>query len=117
MRDDTKEREEHELHVKAALKNMPSKAEIELMSYRFKALSEPSRLNILFTLEGGELCVEHITEAVGGNQSAVSHQLKTLKDNRIIKSRRSGKNVLYSISDHHVLVMLEMARGHLNCNE
>ncbi|MBO5328354.1 MAG: winged helix-turn-helix transcriptional regulator [Clostridia bacterium] len=96
---------------------MPCEDDINLMGYRFKALSEPSRLKILFALEGGELCVEHITEAVGGNQSAVSHQLKTLKDNRIIKSRRSGKNILYSISDNHVLIMLKMAKEHLNCNE
>ena len=59
----------------------------------------------------------HITEAVGGNQSAVSHQLKILKDNKIIKSRRNGKNVLYSVSDWHVLTMINVAKEHLNCNE
>lgn len=67
--------------------------------------------------EGGELCVDHITEAVGGNQSAVSHQLKILKDNKIIKSRRNGQNVLYSVSDWHVLTMIGVAKEHLNCNE
>ena len=66
---------------------------------------------------GGELCVDHITEAVGGNQSAVSHQLKILKDNKIIKSRRNGQNVLYSVSDWHVLTMIGVAKEHLNCNE
>lgn len=117
MSDNVKERHEHEERIKAALSSMPCEEELFLIGNRFKALSEPSRLKILFTLEGGELCVEHITEAVGGNQSAVSHQLKTLKDNRIIKSRRSGKNILYSISDNHVVTMLKMAKEHLNCNE
>lgn len=109
--------EEHKLRTKAAAENMPSDDKISEMGARFKVISEPSRLKILLALAGGELCVEHITEAVGGNQSAVSHQLKTLKDNRIIKCRRIGKNILYSISDWHVLTMIEVAKEHLNCNE
>ena len=112
--------EEEELHgarVKTALANMPSDDDIAEMGARFKTLSEPSRLKILLALSSGELCVDHITEAVGGNQSAVSHQLKTLKDNKIIKCRREGKNMLYSLSDAHVMVMIEVAKEHLNCNE
>ena len=76
-----------------------------------------SRLKIILALEGGELCVEHITEAVGGNQSAVSHQLKILKDNKIIKGRRQGQKMLYSVSDWHVLTMIGVAKEHLDCNE
>ncbi len=109
--------EEHLKRVETALKNMPSEEDIYELASRFKAISEPSRLRILLALEGGELCVEHITKAVDGNQSAVSHQLKTLKDSKIIKSRRSGKNILYSISDDHILKMIELAKEHLNCNE
>lgn len=107
----------HEARVKSALSKMPSDEKIEVMGARFKALSEPSRLKILLALSAGELCVEHVTEAVGGNQSAVSHQLKTLKDNRIVKCRREGKKVLYSVSDGHILIMIEVAKEHLNCNE
>lgn len=107
----------HEERIKVALENMPADGRIEEMAARFKAISEPSRLKILLALEGGELCVEHIVDAVGGNQSAVSHQLKTLKDNKIIKSRRSGKNVLYSVSDWHVLTMIGVAKEHLDCDE
>ena len=109
--------EEHEERVKAAKSGMPSDEQISEMGARFKVISEPSRLKILLALSGGELCVDHITEAVGGNQSAVSHQLKTLKDNKIIKSRRKGKNVLYSVSDWHVLTMINVAKEHLDCNE
>lgn len=111
------EREEHENRVKNLAFLMPSEEDIFLIASRFKALSEPSRLKILLALEEGELCVEHICEAVKGNQSAVSHQLKTLKDCRIIKRKRRGKNILYSVSDEHILIMLKMAKEHLNCNE
>lgn len=106
--------EEHEGVIKAALAAMPSDDAIAVMAARFKAISEPSRLKILLALSAGELCVEHISKAVGGGQSAVSHQLKTLKDNRIIKSRRSGKNILYSVDDDHIMAMIRAAKEHLH---
>lgn len=109
--------EEHEKRVAAAKSAMPSDGQIAEMGARFKVISEPSRLKILLALAEGELCVDHITEAVEGNQSAVSHQLKTLKDNKIIKSRREGKNILYSVSDWHILTMIGVAKEHLDCNE
>ncbi len=107
----------HEARLKEALGKMPSDGQIEEMGARFKAISEPSRLKILFALSGGELCVDHIVEAVGGNQSAVSHQLRALKAARIVKCRRSGKKILYSVSDWHVITIMELAKEHLNCNE
>ena len=107
----------HEERVKYAVESMPPEDDIATMAARFKAISEPSRLKILLALSAGELCVEHITKAVGGNQSAVSHQLKTLKDNRIIKSRRSGKNILYSVDDEHIMSMIRVAKEHLHCDE
>ena len=109
--------EEHESVIKAAMSAMPSEGDIGIMAARFKAISEPSRLKILLALSAGELCVEHISKAVGGNQSAVSHQLKTLKDNRIIKSRRAGKNILYSVEDDHIMTMIKVAKEHLHCDE
>ncbi len=105
---------EHEYVVKEALSAMPAEEDISVMAARFKAISEPSRLKILLALSAGELCVEHICAAVGAGQSAVSHQLKTLKDNRIIKSRRSGKNLLYSVDDEHIMAMIEAAKEHLH---
>lgn len=110
-------KEEHEARVKSVKAAMPSDEQVAEMGARFKVISEPSRLKILLALAQGELCVEHITDAVGGNQSAVSHQLKILKDNKVIKSRRSGQNVLYSVSDWHVLTMINVAKEHLDCNE
>jgi ArsR family transcriptional regulator len=96
---------------------MPSDDDVQIIANRFKCISEPSRLKILLALACGELCVEHLTQAVCGNQSAVSHQLKTLKDNKIIKCRREGKQIIYSISDEHIMTMIKVAKEHLNCNE
>ena len=111
--DKCNEEELHEARLKEALQRMPSDEQIEEMGSRF--IGEPSRLKILFALAGGELCVDHVVEAVGGNQSAVSHQLKTLKAARIVKCRRSGKKILYSISDWHVMTIIELAKEHLGC--
>jgi len=117
MADTVKEKLEHEERLRCALENMPCEDDLNELAARFKAISEPSRLKILLVLSCGELCVEHITEAVGGNQSAVSHQLKTLKDHRIIKCKRRGKQVIYSIADGHVMTMISVAREHLNCGD
>lgn len=117
MKDECQDKLLHEERIKAALEGMPTDGDIDEMCARFKAISEPSRLKILLALHGGELCVDHIVEAVGGNQSAVSHQLKTLKDNKIVKCRRFGKKMLYSVSDWHVMTIIELSKEHLNCNE
>lgn len=114
--DSERERLEHEERVRCALEVMPSEDEVAEIAARFKAISEPSRLKILFVLSCGELCVEHITEAVGGNQSAVSHQLKILKDRNILKCTRKGKQVIYSIADGHIMTMINAAKEHLSCD-
>lgn len=106
---------EHHLAAKAARENMPNDEAILRVSAAFKAISEPSRLKILFALRQGEMCVFHIVEAVGGTQSAVSHQLRILRDNRVIKARRDGQNIVYSLADEHVIAVLELACAHLNC--
>ncbi len=116
MKDSVNEQIEHEERVRCALENMPSPEQVEEMALHFKAISEPSRLKILLVLSCGELCVEHITQAVGGNQSAVSHQLKTLRENRIVKCQRRGKQVMYSIADGHIMTMIAVAKEHLNCD-
>ncbi len=116
MEDNVREKLEHEERVRCAVDGMPSEDDVAELAARFKAISEPSRLKILLALSCGELCVEHLTQAVGGNQSAVSHQLKTLKDHRIIKCRRQGKQVIYSIADGHILTMISVAKEHLNCD-
>ena len=106
---------EHVLAARRARENMPDEDSIHRVSAAFKAISEPSRLKILFALRHGESCVQHIVEAVGGTQSGVSHQLRILRDNRIIKARRDGQNIVYSLADAHVTALLELSCAHLNC--
>lgn len=106
---------EHDLLVRRALKNMPPESEVETMCNAFRVLGEPSRMKILLALMEGEMCVYHITRAVGGNQSNVSHQLRVLKDNRIVRSRKDGKNVLYSIADEHIAGIVLMGKAHRRC--
>lgn len=107
--------EEHRLAAARAKRNMPADEEVDRVASAFKAVSEPSRLKILFALRQGEMCVYHIVEAVGGTQSAVSHQLRILRDNHVIKARRDGQNIVYSLADEHIVAVLELACAHLNC--
>ena len=81
----------------------------------FRMLSEPSRFKIVYALLGGELCVYHILHSVGGTQSALSHQLRVLKDNRVLRARREGQNVYYSLADEHVRHIVEMGLRHGEC--
>lgn len=106
---------EHRLTAQTARENMPDEESIERVCSAFKAISEPSRLKILLALRAGEMCVYHIVEAVGGTQSGVSHQLRILRDNRIIKARRDGQNIVYSLADEHVVSVLALAFEHRNC--
>lgn len=106
---------QHHLSAELAIKNMPDGEAIARISAAFKAISEPSRLKILFALRQGEMCVYHIVEAVGGTQSAVSHQLRILRYNNVIKARRDGQNIVYSLTDEHIVAVLELAYTHLSC--
>ncbi|MBR2341404.1 MAG: helix-turn-helix transcriptional regulator [Clostridia bacterium] len=85
------------------------------MSDVFRMLGEPSRLRIVLALMKGESCVYHLVEACGGTQSGISHQLRVLKDNKIVKARRAGQNVFYSIADEHIFKMVEVGIEHVDC--
>lgn len=87
--------------------------ELEQMGVIFKMLSDKTRLRILLVLKGNEMCVAHLCEAVGMEQSAVSHQLRNLKVARLIKSRKDGKNVYYSLDDDHVLHVIDQVLMHV----
>lgn len=87
--------------------------ELENMSVIFKMLSDQTRLRLLLALHNRELCVAHLCGAVGMEQSAVSHQLRNLKAARLIKSRKDGKNVFYSLDDEHVLHVIDQVLEHV----
>lgn len=80
----------------------------------FKMFSDPTRLKILSLLFKEELCVCDIAELLGMTHSAVSHQLSVLRQNRIIKFRRSGKNVFYSLDDEHIQLIFNAGLAHIS---
>lgn len=92
---------------------MPDKQTLEQIAELFNAFSDPTRVQILAQLIGRELCVNDITQAVELSQSAISHQLRILKQMHLIKFRREGKNILYSLADDHVLTILQMGLEHV----
>lgn len=108
---------EHEELAKRAKSASLNDLELERICNVLRVLGEPSRMKIVLALTGGEMCVYHILQVVGGTQSGVSHQLRVLKDNRIVKSRRDGQNVLYSIADGHIMEIVAMSKAHIYCEE
>ncbi len=92
---------------------MPDDDLIIDMSDLFKIFGDGTRLRILLALKEQELCVDGISKTVDMSLSAVSHQLKVLKDANLVKGKRSGKQVYYSLCDEHVLVLLSTAAEHI----
>lgn len=86
----------------------------EEVSLFFKSLADQSRLNILICLLDGEKCVSEIMDEVQMSQSAVSYQLKNLRQMHIVKSRREGKNIFYACGDSHVHEIIKVAVEHIN---
>ena len=93
---------------------MPDKERAEQIAELFKAFGDPTRVQILSALADGERCVTHIVETMDISQSAVSHQLRTLKQMHLVKARRDGKNMLYSLDDDHVHTILQMGLEHVS---
>ena len=95
------------------MKFVPDKITMEYIAELFKAFGDPTRVHILTLLLRQELCVGDIAEAVALSQSAISHQLRILKQMHLIKFRRDGKNIVYSLADDHVRTILEMGLEHV----
>lgn len=79
----------------------------------FKVLGDPTRLRILRVLMNQEVCVRDIADELGMGQSAVSHQLRILRDARLVQFRRDGKTVYYSLADAHVFTLLDVSLEHV----
>ena len=94
---------------------MPDKETMEHIAELFKGFADPTRVHILSLLQENELCVTDIAAAVELSQSAISHQLSLLKQMHLIKFRREGKNILYSLADDHVKTILRMGLEHVTC--
>ena len=79
----------------------------------FKIFGDPSRIKILYALLQQDMCVSELAETLGLNQSALSHQLRLLRQNDIVKFRRDGKTVTYSLDDEHVGILLRNGIEHI----
>ncbi len=86
---------------------------VEALAETFRALGDPTRVRILDALAAGALCVCDIASLVGISESAASHQLRLLRGMRLVRPRRAGRLVYYTIDDHHILELLTQARTHV----
>ena len=93
---------------------MESNAICSELADLFKVFADSSRIKILYRLLEDEYCVQDLAEGLGMTQSAVSHQLKILKMSKLVKNRRDGKQIYYSLADDHVSTILSMGIDHLN---
>ena len=91
---------------------MPEEKTVQAIAELFKAFGDPTRVRILSLLKE-EMCVNDIAQTVGISQSAISHQLRILKQMHLIKFRKDGKNAWYSLADDHVRIILEMGLEHV----
>ena len=95
---------------------VPEQETLAHIAELFKGFADPTRVHILcLLLTRGELCVNDIAEQTAVSQSAVSHQLRLLKQMHLIKFRREGKNMHYSLADDHVKTILQMGLEHAMC--
>lgn len=92
---------------------VPEKETLDAIAELFKGFADTTRVHILSLLAVEELCVTDIAEKVSLSQSAISHQLRILKQMQLIKFRREGKNILYSLADDHVKTILQMGLEHV----
>ena len=92
---------------------MPDDEVLYELADLFRVFGDSTRIKILYALHDNELCVQDIANAVQLSQSAVSHQLRVLKDTKLVRFRRDGKTVFYSLADNHVRTIIDMGMEHL----
>lgn len=90
---------------------MPGRA-VDALADTFRVLGDPTRIRILDALSGGELCVCDIASLSGTSESAASHQLRLLRSMRLVRTRRAGRLVYYTLDDHHIIELLNLALTH-----
>ena len=99
--------------VQTVKKQMITEDIFQDMSETFKAIADKTRLKILFALSKEELCVCDLSAVVDMSISLVSHQLRLLRDKKLVKYRKEGKSVYYSLDDDHVVQLFKMAHTHV----
>ena len=103
----------HEDLLKIVNDTMPEETELYDLAELFKVFGDSTRIRILFVLFEAEVCVCDLAEALHMTQSAISHQLRILKQNKLVNSRREGKSIFYSLADEHVSKIIEFGMEHI----
>ncbi len=99
--------------VRAARTDMPNDRMVKALAETFRALSDPTRVRIISVLAGQELCVFDLSRMLGITGSAVSHQLRLLRGQRLVKYRKEGKLAYYSLDDDHIRNLMEECVKHV----
>jgi len=86
----------------------------DLLADTFRMLGDPTRVRIVHALSSGQLCVHEISDRVGISESAVSHQLRLMRTMRIVRGRREGRCVYYTLDDQHILDLFEQGLRHVS---
>lgn len=107
------EREIHENVVASVRAELPEDGQLFSLADFFKAFADSTRIKILCALEKKEMCVCDIAELLGITVSAVSHQLRLLRDADLVRPRREGKTVFYSLADDHVKAIIDCGMEHI----
>ena len=103
----------HEEAVQEVLKHMPDENKLYDLAEVFKIFGDCTRIRILYVLFEAEVCVCDLAQLLNMKQSAISHQLKILKQAKLVKSRREGKSVFYSLADDHVRTIINQGMEHV----
>lgn len=103
----------HRANVKKIKKTFPQEQTMFCLSDFFKLLGDNTRIKILYSLLKNELCVCDIASLLKMTVSAISHQLKLLREANLVKTRREGKSIFYSLADEHVSKIIEFGMEHL----
>lgn len=104
----------HKEAVANVLNKLPSTTTFENLAKLFKLIGDSTRCRILFALDNEEMCVCDIANVLKMTKSAVSHQLRLLRQSQIVKTRKSGKEVYYTLDDEHIQKLFEIALEHIN---
>lgn len=104
----------HQNAVNIALKNKPKEKELENLTILFKILGDSTRTKILWILDHHEMCVCDIANVLNMTKSSISHQLAILREAGIVRFRRNGKEVYYTLDDEHISRLYEIGLEHIN---
>lgn len=114
------EQHRHEHSIEAAIQIMPTEDELFSLAELYKIFGDSTRVKLMCALMPGEMCVCDLSEFLGISQSAISHQLRLLRTSRLVKTRREGKSVYYSLDDGHIDTIIHQGLNHVregNTNE